>query len=253
MDDFCGVSLPPLANAANQWWQPHGHCVIWDPWITWTWTICDLSIWACYMAIPCLLLWHLRGTRLGPLLPWVAPFVLACGMGHLWDAAAVWWPWYALVTASRVITAVISLLSVAGLAWFLPSLRDSDEVNLLSSQQEGQVFVDGLAEAAFVSSKDGGNLAVNALFRDLLGVGLEETRGYGWAQPIVHEDRDRYVTRWLDFVEGRRERYREKIRWRRPDGEVIYVETRGGRRSSGQFYGTVRLVSEAEQQLERLE
>ncbi len=238
-----------MANAG--WWQPHGHCVLWSPWITWTWTIADVLIWASYMAIPVLLWSNLKGTRLVGSLPWLVPFILACGFGHLWDAIAVWKPYYALVTAGRILTAIVSVASVIGLSRFLPALRDSHEVDLLSRQQEAQMFVDGLAEAAFVSSRDGGNLAVNAAFESLLGTGLDGAGGYHWAQPVHLDDRDVYVTRWLDFVAGRRNSYRQRCRWKRPsDGKWITIETRGGRRSNGEFYGTVRRISQAQLDLE---
>lgn len=247
MDEFCGTVL---ANASS-WWQPHGHCVVWSPWFTWTWTACGILTWLAYLAIPVTLWRNLRGTRLMVALPWMAPFILACGFSHLFDAVVVWRPYYWLSTGSHVLTTFVSMGSAIGLSKLLPVLRAHREVDLVTQQQEAQLFVDCLADAAFISSRDGGNLAVNPAFESLLGTGLEGAGGYHWALQIHPDDRDQYVTPWLDFVAGRADEYKRRCRWKRPsDGKWLTIETRGGRRTNGQFYGTVRSISKAQLALE---
>ncbi len=241
MDEFCG-NTPPLAMAPGSgWWQPHGHCVVWEPLITWTWTICDLLIWASYLAIPMLLFRHLKGTRLIVLLPWTAPFIIACGMGHLWDALTVWRPWYGLVTASRIVTAVVSLASVVGLAYVLPRVTYRLETALrdVTVGEEAQEFVDSLLPlAAFVCTPDGGDLAVNSAYTQMLGYSLDEVRGYLYLHHVYPEDREIAGDRWRAFCFGVIPAYRERFRWFHPEG-LRHLEVKGTHRSNGQHYGIV--------------
>ena len=249
IEEFCGA-LPPAMEGGpwgagshpGRWWQPHGHCVLWEPWITWTWTICDIVIWASYLAIPLLLFWYLRRTHLVRLLPWIVPFILTCGMGHLFDAVAVWKPWYELVTAGRLSTALVSAASVIGLAYALPqlSLRRVDRAyQSVTVTEEAQEYVDSLLPlAAFVCSSDGGDLAVNTAYVALLGRDIEEVTGYQYLRHVHPDDREIAGARWRAYCLGQIATYKEQFRWDHPDQEML-LQVKGGHRTNGQHYGIV--------------
>jgi PAS domain S-box-containing protein len=235
---------------ATQWWQPQSHCVTLNPLLRWTWTATGVVTGVAFLAVSWLLWRNLRSTRCVRALWWGCPFILSCGFSHLWGAVTLWRPYYAGYTVSHIATALISSASAIGLARVLPKLLPNrHNIEVLSLLEEAQEFVDTLADPAFVTDRDGGEITVNKEFMDLLGVSLEEVLGYSWSQRITEDTRDNYVLAWLDFVHGRTATYEERCKWVRGD-EIITIETRGGKRTNGQFFGTVRVISEKELSLE---
>lgn len=252
LNELCGRlppgGIPPIAqHQISQWWQPHGHCVLWEPWITWTWTICDLIIWASYLAIPLLLFWYLRRTHLVRLLPWIVPFIVACGIEHFFSAVAVWKPWYELVTASRLTNAIVSASSIAGLAYVLPHLclqRVDRAFQFVTVSEEAQEYVDSLMPlAAFVCSSDGGDLVVNAAYVNLLGRDIDEVTGYEYLRHVHPDDRLTAGALWRAYCLGQITNYKERFRWDHPQGEML-LQVKGGHRPNGQHYGIVTNITD---------
>jgi two-component sensor histidine kinase len=83
----------------------------------------DLAVFAAYAAIPVALVYFVRRRRDAPFMPifWLfAAFILACGFGHLVDATVFWRPHYRLLTSVKVLTGVVSWLTVFALVRVLP-------------------------------------------------------------------------------------------------------------------------------------
>jgi two-component sensor histidine kinase len=83
----------------------------------------DLAVFGAYAAIPVALVYFVRRRRDVPFLPifWLfAAFILACGFGHLVDATIFWQPRYRLLTAVKIVTGIVSWLTVLALVHVLP-------------------------------------------------------------------------------------------------------------------------------------
>jgi two-component sensor histidine kinase len=98
-------------------------CGRWSPLHGWLHIAADLAVFAAYAAIPVALVLFVRRRRDTPFLPifWLfAGFILACGFGHLVDATVFWRPHYRLLTSVKVLTGVVSWLTVLALVRVLP-------------------------------------------------------------------------------------------------------------------------------------
>jgi two-component sensor histidine kinase len=98
-------------------------CGRWTPLHGWLHIAADLAVFAAYGAIPLALVYFVRRRRDAPFLPvfWLfAAFIMACGFGHLVDATVFWRPHYRLLTSVKVVTGVVSWLTVFALVRVLP-------------------------------------------------------------------------------------------------------------------------------------
>ena len=114
-------------------WPPRWHCVKWTDFHGWLYIISDLMIWGAYFAIPIIIIRYIsrkKHAKFIRLYFLFASFILACGATHFMDAAMFWFPAYRLSALLRLITAVISWLTVFSLLRLLPfafSLKSNDE------------------------------------------------------------------------------------------------------------------------------
>ena len=128
------------------------------------------------------------------------------------------------------------------------------------AHQEPQLEIDWEAHleelpvASWIGDSKGGNVFVNRAYRELLGVShLDLVHDFGWANYVHPDDVEGYVKAWQDFVDHRSEKFRELVRWVRPDNyQVCHFAVRAQRLESGQFQGWVRLA-DMESSLSRLE
>jgi two-component system cell cycle sensor histidine kinase/response regulator CckA len=102
-------------------WQ----CGNWSPADGWTHILSDLGVWSAYFAIPLVLGFFLRRR---PDLPfrrvvWLfVAFILLCGSTHLMEAVVFWWPAYRLAGLLKLVTAVVSWVTVVALVRVAPVL-----------------------------------------------------------------------------------------------------------------------------------
>lgn len=102
--------------------MPHGYCMMWEPGLIWLHVLADAGIVLAYFAIPVGLFSIVRKNETVPfpgLLTLFAAFILACGLTHLIEIAAIWKPVYWLEGALKAATAIVSLTTAAV---FLPLL-----------------------------------------------------------------------------------------------------------------------------------
>lgn len=148
-DGHCGVAVWNLDERSStglmSWpfditgFPARWHCgTTWEkePWLAWMHIISDLIIWFAYMSIPIALAYFiLRKRDIGfPRILWLfCAFIAACGTGHFIEAMIFWYPLYRLAGLIKLITAVISLATVAAvirivpLALKLPGLAQMNE------------------------------------------------------------------------------------------------------------------------------
>ncbi len=111
------------------------HCGLWTPAHGWLHIISDLCIWSAYFAIPIVLAFFVLRRRDLPF-RWVfvlfVAFILLCGATHLMEAIIFWWPAYRLAGVIKLITAVVSWITVFALIRVAPSvlaMRSPEELN----------------------------------------------------------------------------------------------------------------------------
>lgn len=133
----------------------------------------DFAIAGAYATIPCLLVYFVFRRRDVPYLPifWLfAAFILSCGFGHFVEAIIFWHPWYRFSGLVKVVTAIVSWVTVLALvpvlprALALPGLAAANR-RLEESNDELQRFSDVLVgrEDRIIELKQ----EVNALLADL--------------------------------------------------------------------------------------
>ncbi len=100
------------------------HCGNWTEFHGWLHVTSDVLIWAAYMAIPLALLFFARRRTEDLLFPRVVflfvAFIAACGTAHLVEAIIFWWPAYRVSGALKLITAIVSWLTVIALIRIAP-------------------------------------------------------------------------------------------------------------------------------------
>ncbi len=143
-------------------WPPRWHCGKWTEFHGWLYIISDLLIWSAYFAIPLIIIRYISrkfDTRFIRLYFLFAAFILSCGATHFLDALAFWMPLYRLNALVRLITGVISWITVFYLIKSLPaafSLRTQAELEWEITQRkkaEEQVALLHAADKALTESE----------------------------------------------------------------------------------------------------
>ena len=110
-------------------------CGGWSAGHGWLHILSDLGVWSAYFAIPLVLGYFLRRR---PDLPfrrvvWLfVAFILLCGSTHLMEAVIFWWPGYRVAGVMKLVTAVISWVTVVALVRVAPtfmSMRLPEELH----------------------------------------------------------------------------------------------------------------------------
>jgi PAS domain S-box-containing protein len=110
--------------------RPRGECGIWSPEWIWLHVASDIFIWLAYMSIPLVLVFFARRRTDLPFrnLFWLfASFILACGFTHFIDAILFYIPVYHLSGVVKLITAIVSWLTVIVLIYTIPRILNSLE------------------------------------------------------------------------------------------------------------------------------
>lgn len=99
--------------------MPHGFCFQWQPIILWLTVLSDLLIFLAYLSIPIALgyfVYKRKDLQNRWLFILFSAFIFSCGMTHLLGAVNIWFPLYGLAALTKLITALISLVT-AILLW----------------------------------------------------------------------------------------------------------------------------------------
>ena len=114
-------------------WPPRWHCGKWTDFHGWLYIISDLLVWSAYFTIPLIIIKYItkrHDARFVRLYFLFAAFILACGSTHFFDAITFWIPIYRVNALVRLITGILSWVTVFYLIKFLP------EAFALKSQTE---------------------------------------------------------------------------------------------------------------------
>lgn len=98
-------------------------CGQWSEGLGWMHVVSDVAIFGAYAAIPLMLAFFLRKRKDVPLSPifWLfAVFIFSCGFTHLIEATLFWQPWYRFSALFKVLTAIVSWLTVFALFKAIP-------------------------------------------------------------------------------------------------------------------------------------
>lgn len=122
-----------------------------------------------------------------------------------------------------------------------------DITKILDAEQsetkvDWKAHLEALPLATWIGEPNGGKIFVNRAYRQMLGVtNMDDVVDRGWEQHLYPADKAHYVKAWADFVEGRKDRFIETVRWIRPDtGSTIKIAVRAQKLECGQFQGWIR-------------
>ena len=105
--------------------------------------------------------------------------------------------------------------------------RQKSEQQLRETENRFRLLADSAPVLIWVNGLDGCEF-VNRAYLEFVGVQSDvEVRGYDWAQFVHPEDRESYVTAYLDSMK-RQAPFEAKFRFRRHDGGEIQFGTLGG-------------------------
>ncbi len=139
----------PARWANSNWSDFHG----------WLYILSDLLIWASYSAIPILLIVLLNRRKDLPFkkVIWLfIAFIVLCGLTFLFDALLFWWSAYRLSAVLRLITGIVSAITVVALFRILPQIHSLRTVDDLEQEiDERRELEDKLSQSEFLLSEAG--------------------------------------------------------------------------------------------------
>ena len=119
-------------------------CGRWSPGHGWLHVLSDLAVWSAYFAIPLVFGYFLARRKDLPfrsIMLLFAAFIVLCGTTHLMEAAIFWWPAYRLAGVLKLLTAVVSWLTVFALVRTAPailSMRSPGELERLVRERTAE-------------------------------------------------------------------------------------------------------------------
>ncbi len=102
---------------------PHGQCLLWESGMLWLHVIADSAIVLAYYSIPFILAYFVKKRNdlsFGWMLHLFSAFIFACGTTHLMSIWTLWQPDYLLEGLTKVVTAVLSVVTAILLVKLIP-------------------------------------------------------------------------------------------------------------------------------------
>lgn len=121
-------------------------------------------------------------------------------------------------------------------------------------QVDWKSHIEQLPLATWICNPDGKCAFLNLACKRLLGVFQpQDLAGEKWTRHVHPDDLEPYLKSWKQFVHSKAHRFKEKLRWIRPDtGQAVALNVRVQKLNSGRFQGWIREAT-AESALSRLE
>jgi PAS domain S-box-containing protein len=142
-----------LASLFRSDFLPHGVCYRWSPGVVWLHVVSDLLIALAYYFIPFALIYIAR-RRTDLVYPWMfwlfGIFILACGTTHLMSVWVVWYPYYRLDGAVKLLTAIASVPTAILLLRVAPAVADlpsQEQLRIANRELEREIADRKLADA----------------------------------------------------------------------------------------------------------
>jgi len=167
---------------------PHGFCLLWQPWLIWTYATADILIGISYLTIPIALGIVARKRRdlvFRPLFFLFAAFILLCGISHLLCVLTLWVPAYELEAAVKAGTAIVSIVTAIALWRLLPGALKLPSHQQMRAKEQALQDNDALHQANFelapmalyATDTSGRITAVSDRWIELLGYPRNEVIG----------------------------------------------------------------------------
>ena len=140
-------------------WPARWVCGTWSEFHGWLYIFSDLLIWASYFTIPILLIILVKRRNdlpfRGVIYLFIA-FIVLCGLTHLFDALLFWWPAYRVSAILRLVTGIVSAITVVALYKVLPQIHSLRTVEDLEQEiDERKELEDKLSQSEFLLSEAG--------------------------------------------------------------------------------------------------
>lgn len=153
-------------------WPARWRCGYWSDFHGWMYIIADLMIWLAYFLIPLVILkfvFKRKNIQFHKAYFLFAAFILLCGTTHFIDAVMFWVPVYRINAVVRLITGVVSLLTVYYLFRLFPEAlklktnaewqaevaqREKAELQLAATNTKLSEANKGLEAFAYIASHD---------------------------------------------------------------------------------------------------
>lgn len=165
---------------ARSGFLPHGYCFTWSPGLLWSMVTANAVIALSYFSIPLAISTFLRKrtdfTHRGTALLFCC-FIAACGMTHVMNIWTIWQPDYAVETAVKVVTAVVSLVTAIGLWPLIPKALRIPSVSQLQAavaSLEAEVRKRKTAEEHLLDTEQSLSVALSSI-----GAGFVSTDAWG--------------------------------------------------------------------------
>ncbi len=187
-------------------WPPRWHCGKWSEFHGWLYIISDLLIWSAYFTIPLVIIKYISrrsDAEFVKLYFLFAAFILACGATHFLDAVSFWFPLYRVNALVRLVTGLISWLTVFYLIRYLPlafSLRSQKtleqeilqrqkaENELRHSQEQVNAIFKNAPDAVIVITSKGNVVRWNPAAEKMFGWTAAEIEGKVLNEVIIPEE-----------------------------------------------------------------
>ncbi len=245
-DLFSTAGVPARWNCGSMWKA--------EPFWGWLHIASDLAIYLAYMAIPTILIYVVRAKSDLPFsrLFWLfAGFISACGTTHLIDAVIFYWPIYKFGGIAKLLTAIVSTLTVLAIVRVLPSAmtlrsrsflehlllqREKDIAIAKRVNEEMQASIALQSERLRIANEAAGlmqwtwnlktdEVELNAALAEMFDLGDSPTAadflGY-----VEEPDRTRLISKLRRVIEDDAE-YNEEFRMRDAKGNLIWMAGRG--------------------------
>jgi PAS domain-containing protein len=132
---------------------PHGYCLAWSPLLLWLTIISDTLITLSYYLMPLIMFYFIfqrKNLLYSKLIQLIALFIIACGTTHLLSLITIWIPVYGVETLTKVLTAIISVITTASMFYSVPKLLALPT----TEQLEQEILKSTVAEKTALESRD---------------------------------------------------------------------------------------------------
>lgn len=194
---------------SGSWTQFHG----------WLYIISDLLIWSAYFVIPLLILFYVfqkrKQIRFNSLYLLFAAFILVCGATYFVDALMFWMPLYRVGALMRLITGVVSWVTVFVVIKNLPkafNLRSQEQLeeeikNRNAAETELKIKNEQLREAERIArlcymewDVINEKIQLSDEAWDLLEITPGAEINYSTITRIIHPDDMKYIEKMIDTI-----------------------------------------------------
>jgi len=214
---------------------PHGFCLLWEPWLIWSFALGDTATGLAYFAIPVALARFVRrrsDLAFKPVFWLFAAFILLCGATHWLDLLTIWVPAYRLEAVLKIATAAISVATAIALwrlmphALALPSPAQLQAANqaLHESEASFRLLAEHASDMVSRVGPDGNWRYVSPAAARILGLPPETLIGRSLLDLVRPDDRPALEASTKRLLAGAVEEDGVTFRMFHPAGTEVWIE-----------------------------